>query len=217
MAFFHQFYEPLARIDPVLLSNFAKWVSTENARKLVLNRNEFCFESAGKLICPLHQAKIQNDEAYEAVRPILERVNASGIPLLDGRVPFRIEISLLTPGGEVLEHQDQHLMHLLCERIHVPVITDAATAFSSRWFTDTEWTNFRMFAGGIYRLNNRTPHKVRNDSSKYRVHVIIDYIRAEILEQYRDNLDELDDRYIITTASDAYWYKGPQKDHSLHR
>jgi hypothetical protein len=64
-----------------------------------------------------------------------------------------------------------------------------------------------MPAGGIYRINNRVPHKVKNSSDKYRVHVIIDYIRKEHLEMYKDNIDELDDRYVVTTSSDAYWYR----------
>jgi hypothetical protein len=209
MAFFHAFYEPLARIPAQPLVDFAKWLSTDEAHSLVLNRNEFCFEAAGKLICPLHQGVVQNEASYGAVQPIVQAVQQAGIRLLADRQPFRIEVSLIKPGGEVTEHQDQHLMHLLCERIHVPVVTDNSTCFYSRWFTDKDWTAFMMPAGGIYRLNNRVPHKVKNASPRFRVHVIIDYIRHETLEQYRGNLEELDDRYMITTTSDSYWYRAP--------
>lgn len=212
MAFFHAFCEPLARIKADPLIAFAKWLSTQEAHGLILNRNEFCFEAAGKLICPLHQGIVQNEASWNAVKPILDEVSGAGIRLLTDRVPFRIEVSLIKPGGEVTEHQDQHLMHLLCERIHVPVVTDGATCFYSRWFTDKTWTSYMMPAGGIYRLNNRVPHKVKNASDKFRVHVIIDYIRSETLAQYKDNIDELDDRYMITSTSDSYWYRGPSGD-----
>lgn len=211
MAFFHAFCEPLARIAPEPLVGFARWLSTPEAHALVLNRNEFCFEAAGKLICPLHQGHVQNEVSYAAVRPILDAVDGAGIRLLQDRVPFRIEVSLIKPGGEVSEHQDQHLMHLLCERVHVPVVTDGSTCFHSRWFTDADWTPYMMPAGGIYRLNNRVPHKVKNASDKFRVHVIIDYMRKDTLAQYEDKLDELDDRYMITTTSDSYWYRAPRR------
>lgn len=208
MAFFNSFCQPLGRMKSELLINFARWVSTPEAHSLILNRNEFCFEGAGKLICPLHQCVVQNEQSYAAVKPILDEIAASKFPLLSDRVPFRVEVSLIVPGGEVTEHQDQHLMHLLCERVHVPVVTDGSTCFYSRWFTDPNWESFQMLAGGVYRLNNRVPHKVKNASDKYRIHLIIDYIRTEHLEMYKNNIDELDDRYVITTASDAYWYRG---------
>jgi hypothetical protein len=67
-----------------------------------------------------------------------------------------------------------------------------------------------MKAGGIYRLNNRVPHKVKNDSSKWRVHLIIDYIRNEDYDRHSKDLSELDDRYLITTTSDVYWFRGPK-------
>lgn len=210
MAFFHAFYQPLARINPEPLVDFARWLSTGEARGLVLNRNEFCFEAAGKLICPLHQGKVQNESSWAAVQPILQAVARADIKILADREPFRIEVSLIKPGGEVTEHQDQHLMHLLCERIHVPIVSDGSTCFYSRWFTDKEWTSYMMPIGGIYRLNNRVPHKVKNASEKFRVHVIIDYIRSETLAEYSGNLDELDDRYMITPTSDSYWYRGPR-------
>lgn len=210
MAFFQKFYEPLARINPQLLVEFAQWTASPETHKLILKRNEFCFEKGGRLICPLHQCEIQNDEAWAAVKPIIDFVNGAEIPLLEDRVPFRVEVSILLPHAEVEEHQDQHLMHLLCERVHVPIVTNELASFYSRWFTETDWTTYQMKAGGIYRINNRVPHKVISKSDKHRVHIIIDYIRTSDLELYKDNLNELDDRYVITSMSDTYWYRGPK-------
>lgn len=209
MAFFQKFCEPLARFPkPQLLIDFAAWTQTPDALSRVLKRNEFCFEKGGRLICPLHQGIVQDTVAYQAVEPIINTVNDLELPILQDRKPFRIEVSILLPHAEVEEHQDQHLMHLLCERIHVPIVTNEDASFYSRWFTDTDWTKFQMKAGGVYRLNNRVPHKVISKSDRYRVHIIIDYMRNEDYARYEENLDELDDRYVITTMQDAYWYRG---------
>ncbi len=61
-------------------------------------------------------------------------------------------------------------------------------------------------------MNNRVPHKVKNASDRFRVHGIIDYIRTEALAHYSDNMDELDDRYMVTSTSDSYWYRGPRRE-----
>lgn len=211
MAFFQKFYEPLAQITPQLLVDFAKWIASPEARGLILKRNEFCFEKGGRLICPLHQCMVQSEEAWAAVKPIVDFVNGAGLPLLKDRVPFRIEVSILLPHAEVEEHQDQHLMHLLCERVHVPIITNNHASFYARWFTETDWTQYQMKAGGIYRINNRVPHKVISNSDQHRVHVIIDYIRTTDLERYKADLNELDDRYVITSMTDTYWYRGSKE------
>jgi len=81
----------------------------------------------------------------------------------------RIQCVRLEAGGDVGLHIDPGTYFQVHDRLHIPLITDEGTIFF-----DDLGNEARMPHGGLYRLNNRDLHGVRNESTNPRVHLIID-------------------------------------------
>lgn len=103
----------------------------------------------------------QYPETYKLANWICETVK--GIRL------GRIMIVRLEAGGSVGLHQDPYEYFETYSRYHVPLITNPLVVFN-----DEDNVEEHVAVKTLARLNNRKPHAVANNSSTYRVHVIVD-------------------------------------------
>lgn len=83
---------------------------------------------------------------------------------------IRASLVRLNPGGEITPHQDKNFSLAHSHRVHLPVITN-----DDVWFSVGKET-INLQEGGIYEINNRRLHHVRNDSRDGRVHLILDWV-----------------------------------------
>ena len=104
----------------------------------------------------------------ELVRPIIKSLEDK----FNGKVGKCLFIKL-PAGKHVYEHTDNgHYLHSV-HRCHIPIVTN-----SSVFFTVDE-TTINMQEGTCYEINNTLPHKVDNDGSTDRIHLLIDIIPLE--------------------------------------
>jgi hypothetical protein len=83
---------------------------------------------------------------------------------------IRANLVRLLAGSEITPHKDGNFSLAHSHRVHLPIITN-----DDVWFTvGAETVNLRE--GGLYEINNRRTHSVRNAGSQNRVHLILDYV-----------------------------------------
>lgn len=96
--------------------------------------------------------------------------------LLDGLLFEKETVRLLrlAPGSVIREHRDMGLAYRFdCFRLHIPVVTDASVAFV------IGGTSIPMRKGECWYADFDLPHSVKNDSSRERIHLVIDGHRNE--------------------------------------
>jgi len=206
--FFENFYEDLGSLPVALTLPLANNIFGVDLDDPMLARPEYCFKDGGKLILPLHLAEVRDETYYALVKPLIDYTLKLAPTCIERSVPFRIEISILQPGKSVLWHHDQHLFHKYAERLHYPIITSDQVAFLAKWFTDDNVYCFQMKPGRVYRFNNRTPHSVDNSSTTFRCHVMIDYIKIEVLDYFKEKgtVREMIKNVAITPSDEIYYY-----------
>jgi len=77
----------------------------------------------------------------------------------------------LTAGSEIREHKD-HMLGIDdgCVRLHIPIVTDPAVEF----YLDGQ--RIDMKPGELWYLNLNLPHRVKNNSTVDRVHLVLDCV-----------------------------------------
>ncbi|WP_405223295.1 aspartyl/asparaginyl beta-hydroxylase domain-containing protein [Lentisalinibacter sediminis] len=83
---------------------------------------------------------------------------------------IRANLVRLAPGGDISEHRDRNFSLTHSHRVHVPVVTSEAVAFT----VGSETLN--LPEGEIFEINNRRLHAVRNAGDAARVHLVLDYV-----------------------------------------
>jgi len=206
--FFEQFYEDLGAFDDSIIEEFKQRLFDVDLTDPKLTRPEYCFRDGGKLILPLHFAQVRNEEYYKFVEPLIKLAQGLGHKCLEDTVPFRIEISIIEPGKNVLWHHDQHTFHKFSERLHFPIITNDEVEFIGKWFLDRQAYKFKMKPGRIYRFNNRSMHSVKNPAGNFRCHVMIDFIHKNILNYFlhNGNIEKLAGTVTVTPADEIYYF-----------
>jgi aspartyl/asparaginyl beta-hydroxylase (cupin superfamily) len=82
----------------------------------------------------------------------------------------------LGPGAEIREHKDFKLnIDDGVARVHVPDVTNEKVAFH------LDRRPVTMLAGDAWYLDFNLPHSVKNDSSEYRIHLVIDLVANDWL------------------------------------
>lgn len=94
---------------------------------------------------------------------------------VDGKV-VKSEIISMNPKSRIRTHRDRSDMLYVARRFHVPIKTTPETFFI------VEEENFFLEEGCVYELNNSKYHAVRNNSSEFRIHLIVDVIPNAYLE-----------------------------------
>ncbi len=109
------------------------------------------------------------DTALRAQFPSLNMLANWMYKTVGGKHMGRIQLVRLEGGGDVPLHIDPGTYFQVHDRCHVPLITDEGTVFFNHLGEEA-----RMPVGVLCRLNNRDLHGVRNESSAFRVHLIVD-------------------------------------------
>lgn len=100
-------------------------------------------------------------------------------PLLNSFYPNCIIVkamfAMLLPNSNIPEHIDKGDSLKYVHRIHIPIITNENVLF----FIDNTEFNFKK--GEIIEINNMKKHRVENNSSDSRIHLIIDLLNINML------------------------------------
>lgn len=206
--FFENFYEDLAALPTELTGPLAAELFEVDLTDPKLDREEYCFKGGGKLILPLHLAQVRDEKYFALVKPLLDYADSLQLPCLAGSTPFRIEVSIILGDKDVLWHYDQHLFHKFSERLHFPIITNDQVDFLAKWYNDDTIWKFQMKPGRVYRFNNRVPHSVKNRSPNFRCHVMVDYVKNDVLGYFKKlgNVAEMTRNVQVSRADELFYY-----------
>ncbi len=94
----------------------------------------------------------------------------------EGRI-VRIILTKLKKRKKIYPHTDDTISLSLCNRIHIPIITNENVVFLVGGESKV------MLEGEMWEINNLKEHSVSNDGKSDRVHLIIDYYASK---KFRD-------------------------------
>ena len=109
---------------------------------------------------------IREEKLYNKYFPLVEPI----INLLKNHYTFNKYACFLTrlePNSEIGMHVDKGLFLELCNRVHVPIVTNSKV----RYLIDSQ--SYYWERGGVYEFDNTRMHGVQNKSNEYRIHFII--------------------------------------------
>jgi hypothetical protein len=201
--FFDKLYEMLGDVPPHLTADLAQWCRGVDPDRAI-RRTETVFATHdSRLVEVMDKFEPRYEPAYDLAKPLMAWLQEHLPHLAPARVvPYRFELSFVRPRSRVLEHYDTFAFHRLCDRIHVPLVTDGST-FTGRWFPQPAPTRYTLPAGCYARLNNRVPHEAINDTDHVRVHAIVDFMDAGLARDAQG-------RYIEYRVPDMYAEDAPE-------
>jgi len=120
---------------------------------------------------------LSQQELIAAVMPVVDEVLA----YMPTFTPIRGEVVNLLPGKELIPHIDIYWFHKYSRRIHVPLYTNKSCA---QIFEDRE---HHLNVGFAYEINNRIMHSARNSGKHPRIHIIIDLLSQDRLQEIKEN------------------------------
>lgn len=104
-------------------------------------------------------------------RPLIDKV----VELVGGKELGRVLIANLLPGGKIDKHIDEGAYADHYERFHLILMSDPGNIF----FIEAEpglSECAHMLPGELWWFNHKEPHYVWNDSTRGRLHMIIDVV-----------------------------------------
>lgn len=218
MAFFETFHQQLATVPNVIMEPIrSRCAALQADDKFIIGRSDSTL-AEGTYIPFSYQGKVLNQSWYDTVTPLIEHIESLDIPCISGQGMYKVELSIVPPGGSLKWHHDIYVKDKLTERIHIPVITNPDTIFYAKWYADKSIYAFKMKQDTVYRFNNRVPHTVKNGGTGIRYHLLLNYMRRDILDYLLAHPDEMDSidpattshrtRAIkaINTADELYYY-----------
>ena len=96
----------------------------------------------------------------------------------NGRV-VRCEVVNMSPNSRVRDHKDRSDVLYYSRRFHIPLKTNPLCFFT----VNKETVN--MLEGNLYEINNTKWHNVKNESSNNRIHLIVDIMPNDYVENIR--------------------------------
>jgi len=117
------------------------------------------------------------DRLISAVMPVVDEV----LEYMPTLTPIRGEVVNLLPGKELIPHIDIYWFHKYSRRIHIPLYTNDSCV---QIFEDREQ---HLDIGSAYEINNRIIHSARNSSNQPRIHIIIDLLSQDRLQEVKEN------------------------------
>ncbi|CAK0885692.1 unnamed protein product [Prorocentrum cordatum] len=120
------------------------------------------------------------DRFKPAVLPILQGVFEQ-YGLNPDRHVIRAQLNRVEPGGEIRPHVDQGIWATNAHRVHVPVVANADCSIfvrrhgAGKGRPHLPWRRLLLQEGFAYELNNRWQHRVVNEGSTDRVHLLVDW------------------------------------------
>lgn len=111
-------------------------------------------------------AGIREEKLYGKYAPLVEPI----INLLKEHYTFNKHacfLARLAPYSNIGGHRDKGLFLELCNRIHVPIVTNP----NVKYVIDSQ--QYYWERGKVYEFDNTRIHGVKNLSSKHRIHLVI--------------------------------------------
>jgi hypothetical protein len=117
------------------------------------------------------QADVAKRAGWDWFGPVVEPMLVRLLePYAPGGAVVRCQIANLLPGGEIKRHTDTSPLLRISHRIHVPLVTWPEVTF---YIDDIP---FKFEAGEAFELNNQRFHRVCNEGTRDRYHLIFDYL-----------------------------------------
>jgi len=119
----------------------------------------------------------------------------------------RLQFARMNPGAWIIPHVDTGKWVQRVHRIHIPIITNEDYRFEvympspalaiGDYDSDTKtgWEEIIMEEGRVFEINNGYKHRVTNNSTKERVHLLLDWSEKVI-----------DDDYTLLSPGQECWY-----------
>lgn len=192
--FFEKFYDhfgplPLAEFENcVKLASIVDVKALEDAASITEKYPAF-YECLGAMFKSELQDGSWYNPKYAGSQPLVEQLDAYiqslQLPCLKGKMLYSISSSIMKPHAYIDWHYDNHVRSMISERLHVPIDTNGGVVFYSKWFSEQKCYGYPMMPGSLYRLNNRAPHAVDNNSDRYRTHLVLDYMDVDACKWLR--------------------------------
>lgn len=109
---------------------------------------------------------IKEEKLYSKYSPLINPI----IEILKEHYTFNkyaCFLARLAPNSNIGMHKDRGLFLELCNRIHVPIVTNPKV----KYVIDSQ--NYYWEKGKVYEFDNTRIHGVRNESNDYRIHLVI--------------------------------------------
>jgi hypothetical protein len=189
MAFFDNFYEDFGELQPSTWEPLKPYCVQNQPGVRVRGDGVL---AQGYYVPIIFQGINVHPGWVSVLEPLLREVKSRDLDCLNGKELYKIELSIIPPNSLLDWHHDIYLKDKLTERLHVPLVTSSNTTFYAQWFDDPQVYGFRMKAGNLYRLNNRVPHTVENEGTEARFHLMLNYMKADILEELKQSQYHMD-------------------------
>jgi hypothetical protein len=128
-----------------------------------------------------------SDKSQDRVRyvdlPLWDTFKQYLLPIMQKAVvPFgykngyfpRVMLAYMQPGTYIPEHIDGNNRGWIPHKIHVPIVTNPNVKFY------VNGKEYHFEKGKVYEVNNAAPHAVKNEGDSARIHLIFEYLDADI-------------------------------------
>jgi len=112
-------------------------------------------------------------EWQDVIEPVMNDVLQSGFGVESGHY-VKVILAYMPGNSSIAEHKDLSVEWEVSRRIHVPIITNPDVSFI------VDSIKVPMLPGISYDIANTRLHSVDNKSDSYRVHLIFDYVDANL-------------------------------------
>lgn len=113
------------------------------------------------------------EEIIKSVQPLIMEIST----MFPDLIKVRGEVVNLLPGKELTPHIDNYWFHANSRRIHIPICTNKD---SFQIFEDRE---VHLDVGSMYEINNRILHSACNRGSSDRIHLIVDLMSKDKVDE----------------------------------
>ena len=109
------------------------------------------------------------------IRPLLNEVVGRRLGLVpSGAHVWRVQLTRMPEGSEIVEHQDRGNYVQSAHRVHIPLVVPRCLRFEYREVTERSWLEVPMRESVAFEINNRVPHRVLRKGPHERVTLIVD-------------------------------------------
>jgi hypothetical protein len=143
-------------------------------KKLSLNEVQHInFRWSHKQKDPVAYISLPLWDRYKAILlPIMQKA-VQPIGYKNGYFP-RVMLAKMNPGSMIPPHTDGETRGWIAHKIHIPLITNAETFFM------VKNVKYHFEKGEIYEVNNSALHGAYNQGQTARIHLIFEYLDADI-------------------------------------
>lgn len=98
---------------------------------------------------------------------------------------IRMQFAVMNPGSNILPHVDTGEWAIKHHRFHIPLVVPSARTQFVMMPRINEEIVVPLVEGQPFEINNAVQHRVRNDASTARIHLLIDFAEKPIPLSHR--------------------------------